>query len=127
MGAVSRARRSTAGYTLVEAMVAMIVFLVGVLGVAGLLLVVVHANRDATNRTRAGQLVHEKIEELASVPFSALTGGADARTVGGVVFDRAWTVVPDTPIDRVARIEVEARWTERGRAFEVSSATYRSP
>lgn len=116
---------STDGFTLVEVLVALIVFLIGALGVAGLLVNVMYANRGATNRTRADELLYEKVEELQSTPYVGISDGTDQKTVGGVVFTREWTVTDDQPIDDVRTIELLTRWSDRGEIFEIRTATMR--
>ncbi len=105
---------------------ALVIFVIGILGVSGLLLTVIHANRSASNRTRADQLLYEKVEEFQSTPFVAIEGGADQTSVGDVVFTRTWTVASDVPVENVATIEIAAEWSERDETFTVQTATMRS-
>ncbi len=114
------------GFTIVEFAVALVIFVIGVLGVSGLLLTVIYANRSASNRTRADQLLYEKVEEFQLTPFAAIEGGADQTSVGDVVFTRTWTVANDVPVENVATIEIAAEWSERDETFTVQTATMRS-
>lgn len=114
------------GFTIVEFAVALVIFVIGILGVSGLLLTVIHANRSASNRTRADQLLYEKVEQFQSTPFAAIEGGADQTSVGDVVFTRTWTVANDVPVENVATIEIAAEWSERDETFSVQTATMRS-
>ncbi|MEJ2152805.1 MAG: hypothetical protein P8Y29_07620 [Gemmatimonadota bacterium] len=114
------------GFTIVEFAVALVIFVIGVLGVSGLLLTVIYANRSASNRTRADQLLYEKVEEFQSTPFAAIEGGADQTSVDDVVFTRTWTVANDVPVENVATIEIAAEWSERDETFTVQTATMRS-
>jgi prepilin-type N-terminal cleavage/methylation domain-containing protein len=113
------------GFTIVEFAVALVIFVIGILGVSGLLLTVIHANRSASNRTRADQLLYEKVEEFQSTPFAAIEGGADQTPVGDVVFTRTWTVTNDVPVENVATIEIATEWSERDETFTVQTATMR--
>lgn len=115
--------RSEQGFTLIEVMISLVIFLVGFLGMAGLFSVVAQTNREASNRTRADQVLYEKIEQLVSTPYAAISSGADQDTVGQVVFHREWTVTPNSPIARVMTIDLEAMWVERGDTFRVQQAT----
>jgi prepilin-type N-terminal cleavage/methylation domain-containing protein len=116
---------ATDGFTIVEFAVALVIFAIGILGVSGLLMTVIHANRGASNRTRADQLLYEKVEEFQSTPFAAIEGGADQTPVGDVVFTRTWTVTNDVPVENVATIEIATEWSERDETFTVQTATMR--
>lgn len=114
------------GATLVEVMVALVVFLVGSLAVAGFLLVSLQAQGSAGRRGQADQLLQAKIEELLAVPYAEVEDGTDLPALGGMTFERRWSVTEDQPIARVKTIELEAVWWERGRDFTVRAATLRS-
>lgn len=118
--------RDKRGFTIVEFVVALVILLIGVLGVAGMLVTVMQANRSASNRTRADQLLSEKVEEFHSVSFTSIEDGSDQKVVGDVVFDRSWTVTQDAPIDDVATIEIVTEWSERDQTMSVETATLRS-
>lgn len=114
------------GFTLIEVVVALVVFLIGVLGISGLLVSTIQANRGATNRSRADELLYEKVEEFQSTSYAGINGGTDTSTVEGVVFTREWTVNPSDPIAGVMTIDLTARWTERGDTFQIETSTMRS-
>lgn len=129
MSPVRRMLRITSdadGFTIVEFVVALVILLIGILGVSGMLITVMQANRGASNRTRADQLLSEKVEEFHSVAFSSIESGSDQKVVGDVVFDRSWTVTQDAPIEDVATIEIVAEWSERDQTMSVETATMKS-
>jgi Tfp pilus assembly protein PilV len=107
-------------------MVSLVIFLIGFLGMAGLFATVAQTNREASNRTRADQVLYEKVEEFMSTPYAAISSGADQDTVGQVVFYRRWTVSLNDPIAKVMTINLETLWTERGDTFRVQQATIKS-
>lgn len=114
------------GSTLIEVMVALVIFLIGSLAVAAFLLVTVRAQSGAGRRGQADQLLRAKLEELQSIAYAEVVDGSDVESVGGAVFERAWEVTEDEPVPRVKTIVLEATWQERGRDFSVHATTLRS-
>ena len=90
---MSQDRRAQAGVTLVEALVAMAVFAVGITASAPLLVSMVRANDAAAVRGQAVGFAQEKAEELRTVPFDDLSPGSDTPAPG---FARQWRLL-DVP------------------------------
>lgn len=84
--------KSRAGFTLVELLVAMMVFAVGMLGLAATAASVTRLMGGASRQTIAANIAQSRLEKLRASPCSTLANGAD--TVRGVV--SAWTVQPVT-------------------------------
>jgi prepilin-type N-terminal cleavage/methylation domain-containing protein len=117
---------SERGSTLIEVMVALVIFLIGSLAVAAFLLVTVRAQSGAGRRGQADQLLRAKMEELQSTAYAEVVDGSDAESLGGAVFERTWEVNEDEPVQKVKTILLEASWVERGRDFSVHATTLRS-
>lgn len=120
----SGTRRSEAGFSLVEIIVGIVLMSIGILAMAALAVAVAEANRDATNRTRADQLLHEKVEGFRSTSYSAIVDGEDTVDMGGVEIVRSWTVTVDEPMNDIKRIDLEGSWLEKGVKTTTSTATY---
>lgn len=120
------ARSGESGSTLVEVMVALVVFVIGSFAIAAFLLLSLQAQGGAGRRGQADQLLQAKVEELLALPYDAVTDGSDRPALGGLTFERSWSVTENEPIARVKTIELEASWRERGREFEIHTATLRS-
>jgi prepilin-type N-terminal cleavage/methylation domain-containing protein len=110
------ATSTRAGFTLVELMVAMLMFTVGLLALASTSVVVVSQMGDAGRMGVAASTAQTRIERLRSgACTTAQTGTSAARGVS-----ESWTV---TPMTRSARIDVTITYsTRRG----LRSQTYRS-
>ena len=108
--------RTRAGFTLVELMVAMLMFTVGLLALASTSAVVVSQMGDAGRMGVAASAAQTRIERLRSGGCTtAQTGTNAARGVS-----ESWSV---TPMTRSARIDVTITYnTRRG----LRSQTYRS-
>lgn len=82
------ARGTRAGFTLVELLVAMIIFAVGMLGLAATAGSVTRMMGGAKRQTIAAQVAQSRIERLRATPCTTLTSGSE--TVRGVT--NFWTV-----------------------------------
>ena len=114
------------GSSLIEVLVALVVFLIGALAIAAFLLVSVRAQTGAGRRGQADQLLRAKMEELQTTAYAEVVDGSDAESLAGEVFERTWAVTEDEPIPRVKTILLEATWEERGRDFSIHATTLRS-
>ncbi len=120
---MSRRRSDRRGFTLIEIMVGLVLLTIGALSLAAMSATVANANRDSTNRTRADQLLHEKVEELQSMNYGDIESGDDDFDVGDIAFTVTWTVENDTPVNDVKRVTLVANWTEEGRTLTMRTAT----
>ena len=121
-----RRRRPTAGFTLVELMVAIVVLSVGMLGLAMVLMSSMRSLRLASSRSEATAIAESKLEELRSYSMTAgsdtlqarlaLGGSVTARTVlysdyaqspGGSWYDRRWHITPGPAGTRRVTLRVE--------------------
>ncbi len=82
-------RRTAAGFTLAECLVAITLFSVGLLGLAGTELAVERLGAAGVQRARAAAIAWSRLEELRSRPCAARTSGVSATN--GII-DR-WTTV----------------------------------
>jgi type IV pilus assembly protein PilV len=67
-------RRTEQGFTLVEALVALVVLSVGLLGIAGLQLIGMKANKGSATRTQAVYLAYDIIDRMRANSLDALKG-----------------------------------------------------
>ncbi len=107
------------GYTLVETLVALAVFAIGLAAILPMIVASVRANDTAGVRTRAVALAQEKVEALRAMPFDELVSRVPgSETVDGV-FRRAWRFVPTPALPGdggdLRRVLVEVSWSLPGR------------
>ncbi|MBI5739673.1 MAG: prepilin-type N-terminal cleavage/methylation domain-containing protein [Nitrospirae bacterium] len=93
---------SSFGFTLIEVMIALVVLLIGMLGVIGMQYYSVTGNAASRELKIATNLGQELVERIKSTPYTNLVSGADPdnpatgpEISGGVTFTRALWVVPD--------------------------------
>ena len=103
---IRASRKNRKGFTLVELMVAMMLFSVGILALASTSAVVVRQMGDASNMSVAATVAQTRIERLRTA--SCTTAQADSVADRGVM--ASWVV---TPMTRSAQIDVTVRYNTR--------------
>lgn len=120
--------RSTRGISLVEIMIAILIFGVGITAAMRTLPVSNRATTRARNLTLATNLAQQKIEELMNAPINVadLTNGnhPDPDNPLDRIFTRTWVVVDDSPIVDMKRVDVTVVWTADGNDNTVTLTTY---
>lgn len=131
-----RPRRGTCGFTLIEAMIALIVVAFGLLALAGLQIALSRNADVAKQRTEAVRLAQERMEKMRSytsiAPVAAppppapaplawqdLPSAAVSDPLNPIVsvfsntsYDRSWTLI-GAPEDPMRRASVTVAWTDR--------------
>lgn len=108
------------GFTIVEVMIGMAIFVIGYLAVASMQMVAIKGDTSARKTTEAATLAADRLETLMVLPFEYIG-------TGGPVYDGpytiTWEVVPLTSVSEfVKTITVTVAWQHGDqRTFE---ATY---
>ncbi len=76
-GRPSRSDSSQRGFTLIETLIAMVILIVGLVGVSHLMMMAINSNNIANRGTVATTLASQQMEQLMSVPFDLLPTGAN--------------------------------------------------
>jgi Tfp pilus assembly protein PilV len=126
--------RANDGSTLVEVLVATLVLVTGVLGVAQLFLIAAAANAAARDTTVTTTLAAQKVEQLLSAELSAATGLVDhvdmwGRVVGtgesppaNALYTRRWSFEPLSADTVAIRVRV-GRSDRSGRSGSMTGET----
>ena len=83
------------GFSLIEVLIALIILSIAFLGLAGLMIQTTRNNSFGGRITEAATFTQDKLEELRSTPWVAITSGSDRISVNGMDFARNWTIVPN--------------------------------
>ncbi|MGA9479530.1 MAG: prepilin-type N-terminal cleavage/methylation domain-containing protein [Desulfobacterales bacterium] len=122
------AKNNQEGFTLIEVLIAMAIFAVGILALAGLQVTYIGGNASAQMQTEATALGAQVIEQLKSLPFDAaeLDSAANPHQPpagGSGPYDVQWTVADNTPVNNAKTIDVTVTPINRfnGRRVNIST------
>jgi type IV pilus assembly protein PilV len=103
------------GFTLIETLIAMAVFAIGILAVGSMQISSVHNNASARMRTEALILASEKVEELMSLPDyndPLLSDVTHSDVSANNIYCIEWDVDEDYPLPSTKTVTLSVRWTD---------------
>ncbi|MBU3948233.1 MAG: prepilin-type N-terminal cleavage/methylation domain-containing protein [Proteobacteria bacterium] len=128
------------GFTLIEVLIAVSIFAIGLLAIAALQISTAHGNRVGDQLTKATMLAQMQVETLKNAGFnSAILKGdganalvatanyvdpnnpIDENGVNGGRFTRTWTITNNTAFSRLVTVNVA--WDGGGRNVVMSTLT----
>ncbi len=108
------------GFTLLEILIAISIFSIGMLAVASMQISGIHGNATANVLTKAGAWGEDKVEELIARPYdhADLSGGPPPGVTHPTVtegrYNISWTVTDDAPINNIKTVVITVTWQDRG-------------
>ena len=98
------------GFTIVEVLMALVIFSVGILGLTKLQVSSVKGNTSSRTYTEASTFGSSRIEAIIANEYdsAALNPGTGNDTQG--IYTINWTVTADDPVPNVKRINVVVTW-----------------
>jgi len=121
-------KENQGGFTLIEVLIAMVIFAVGILALAGLQVTYIGGNASAQMQTEATALGAQVIEHLKSLPYDAaeldVAGGSPHQPPAGGSgpYDVQWTV-NTTAVSNTKEIDVTVTPINRVNGRPVSIST----
>jgi type IV pilus assembly protein PilV len=112
--------RKEDGFTLIEVLIALTIFAVGLLAVAAMQTSAIKMNSNAGKLTNLSTWGMDKIEELSALPYSDPlldSAGNPHQEVSGD-YTISWTVIDDNPATSIKNITITV--TGRGKTANIS-------
>jgi len=110
------------GFTLIEVLIAITIFAVGLLAVGTMQLSAINVNSTANQITTRTTWAQDKLEELMALPYTDSQLKADdspfQETTPDGIYTISWTVTDDDPVANTKLITVSA--TGRGKTTRLS-------
>lgn len=118
-------RREEQGFTLVEVMVSLAIFLVASMGILPLLLSNLQVNRGNSLHAQARRLAGEQLAKLQVVDYASLALLPEVPLLAGEI-ELAQHIEGNQPTAGLSRITVTAQWQQQGRIHRYQLQTTRS-
>jgi len=107
------------GFTLIEIMIAILILVIALFGVAGVTVSVIKGNAFGKEVTSATTLAQDKMEELKNTAYGSIASGGDTDSI----YARTWAVTSDSPIAGTTTIVVTVSWNRGGNTHNVTLRT----
>lgn len=112
------------GFTLIEVMIALTIFTIGILGVSGMLLMGEKGISIGNKSLSAVQISKAQMEQLKG-SSTMETGSGECTVFYSPDIQCQWTIRGDTPAADLHEIEVRASWSEGEKKRELVLNTLR--
>lgn len=113
------------GFTLTEVMIAIVVFSIGLLGIAQTLVVVINTNLAARQITTATILAQATLEDIHRLGYVAADSAAATSDYGSMphyeAYKRVTTISPDTPGVGMKTATITVSWQGDRRSLSLST------
>ena len=111
------------GFSIMETLIALSVFTIGILAVATLVLSAIGENASARRVTEATALAEDRLEQLMALPYDSIADDNDR--VGA--YEVVWEVAENVIVDQTKLITVTVSWQYRGKQRNVTIRHLFSP
>lgn len=118
-------RRNDRGYTLIEILIAISIFSIGILAVAGMQIAAMSANSRASRSTSLIVNAQDKLEKLIALPYDdpgLEAAGNPHQETTSEGYTISWDVIDNNPVPNAKRITV----TVTGRGGETRVVSIKS-
>ncbi len=123
----SRQHCNDAGFTIIEVLIAMIIFAVGILGIGKMLVVSINGNDVAGKYTEGSVFGTSEIENIMVTAYddATLADGTNGTVTQGI-YTINWTITDSNPIPNVKNINMIVTWNVKGQAKSFTTNYYKA-
>jgi type II secretion system protein I len=108
-----REEKSHHGFTLIEVLIAMAIFSIGILAVGTMQVSSTNSNAAARIQTEEYTWVVDQIERLTGLDYNDPALNAGGHSIARTPYTVSWTVADDQPVNGAKRIAVTADGSHR--------------
>jgi len=108
-------RQGERGFTLIEVVIALTVFSIGLLAASLMQSAAIKGNKSSSAISQSSNWVAGKMEEVLTVPYDNIVDGTVSSPDG--LYTLSWQVTNDTPITSTKTVVITSTWNLRGRAI----------
>ena len=101
------------GFTLLEVIIALFIFSIGLLAVASMQMTAIKGNYFSGTLTEATSWAGDQMETLMSLPYADPDLAAGSSTQEGI-YTIAWSVADDDTTNNTKTITITVTWPDRG-------------
>jgi len=118
--------RSKKGFTLIEVLIGITVFLVFCIGIFYFFFYGQKEIDFTTHSYQAEELANQKLEEIKTMPYRDIENSQEILTIDGIRYRRK-VVVNERGDIRMKEVKVEVSWTEGGERYKIELNTIVAP
>ncbi|MEW6298697.1 MAG: type II secretion system protein [Thermodesulfobacteriota bacterium] len=109
-------RRGSAGFTLIEVLVAMVIFAIATTAIASLMFHSTTYLAKSNERSQAIAIAQQTIEDLRTMDYTEMESGSTTVDWKGqsAFFTVSWDVNADDPEPGMATVAVSVSWSHKG-------------
>lgn len=135
-------KKKDAGFTLIEMMIALTVLLIGMLGIAAMLVTSIDANENNKRATEATYLAEQQLDIFRGTPYSAIPLAMSSTDTANNTYINVegnktpnesepccytrWWVVNENSTQTLKDITVYVKWSYKGQSHQVVLASEKS-
>jgi|SRR3989304_6987519 len=109
------------GFTLIECLVSMAVFLIVIMGLSSTTVMVIKGNSFSQTMSVATALATDKVENSQNMGYGQIASGGPETLQ--TIYTRQWTVTNNSPVSNTKTIAVSVSWINQGLTRNVTLST----